>query len=239
MEKELFEKIYTTIFYTRSSSPLHELYYSMEFNLKNCPLDSKEVLDLGCGAGIFSLYAALVANARKVYALDEFEGHGNPSKNYERFRSQIKKYNLSDIITLIKANGVTYNFVGQTFDVIYCSNVLHHIFPKNKQNNESAIMAFFSKLKDLLRPKGKVIVQEVMRHNITEFLPRRFNSMGVDWKTKRNASEWAYLFKQAGFREVKSRYYTPMPFRHMPFRLFTDNTISSFMFLSRYVLECR
>ena len=173
INKALFEKLYAKIdALNKRQVSLQRFYYSVEFNLKNTPLTGKTVLDLGCGSGTFSLYAALVANAQKVIALDKFEGCGASALNYKTLRSLLKIYNLTDIITLIKADGLTYEFNEKPFDVIYCSYVLHHLFPKTGQNKEATIIEFLTRLKSLLSRGGIILVQEVMRHNIAEYLPR-------------------------------------------------------------------
>ena len=218
---------------------LSQYYYSLEFDFKDCTLRGKTILDFGCGSGIFSLYTALIAESEKVYSLDEFEGHGSDPKHYEKFQRLLKTYKLTDRIELIKANGIKYDFKDLKFDVIYFSNVLHHLFPRGSNIDESLIKNFFEKIKRLLKPKGTVVAQEVMRYNIIDFLPSRFNYTGINWKTKLNASEWLSFFRRAGFKQNFVNYFVPYHFRFTPLKRIMSNAICSFFLLSRYTLVCR
>ncbi|NVM30905.1 MAG: class I SAM-dependent methyltransferase [Candidatus Helarchaeota archaeon] len=188
---------------------------------------------------MFSLYAALVGAADKIVSIDEFMGKGSPTGNYDRLCQLLETLKLTKKITVIKADGVTHDFLGQKFDVIYCSYVLHHIFPKTKKDDTAAIINLFEKLRALLNPGGIIIVHEIMRHNFAEYLPRRFSPFQVNWKTKRDASEWKQFFHQAGFKRVNTRYYVPFFFSYSPFRSILSNKVAAFFLTSRYVLECK
>ncbi|MHA1265320.1 MAG: class I SAM-dependent methyltransferase [Candidatus Helarchaeota archaeon] len=239
---QIFENLYYVIPPRKLFLSVKAYYQSIAFDFKNCPLKGKTILDFGCGNGLFSLYSILVANAQKVTSIDEFQGHGSPKIAYHIFAHIIKKYHLQQKITLIKANGLTYDFGTQKFDVIYCSYVLHHLFPKNQisiTEELARILAYFKKLKNLLSFKGVLIIREAMRHNFLEWLPRRFTPFHVNWVSKRDASEWSTFLYQAGFKLVKTRYYIPYYLDLHPFRALASNRLAAFFSTSRYVLECR
>lgn len=238
-KKLLFEKLYYSHFQDRKIIPVHGYYQSIDFDFKNTPLQNKTILDFGCGSGLFSFYLILIAGAKYVVAIDEFEGKGAPILNYRRFTTLLKDLALMERLSLIKADGVSYDFNEQRFDIIYCSYVLHHIFPKIQNENPVPIMKLLKKFKSLLNPGGKIIIREVMRHNITEHFPKRLKPFSVNWKTKRNSIEWIKFFKNTGFRQISTRYYIPFYFHYFPLSVLLGNRIGSYFLTSRYVLECQ
>lgn len=210
----------------------------MEFDFKNVSLQNRVILDFGCGSGLSSLYFTLIAGASKVFSIDEFEGRGAPIESYQRLQRILNIYDLTRNITLIKADGVSHDFKQQKFDIIYCSYVLHHIFPKQPREDTHAILNCLKKFKQLLIPRGFLIIREVMRHNITEFLPRRIAPLKVRWESKRDAKEWVHFLRQAGFSKISVRYYAPYFLNIRPLNKFIENKFASFTLNSRYVLEC-
>ncbi len=237
--RDLFEKIYNSYVPRRKLIPVTGYYQSIKFDFQNYSLRGKDILDFGCGSGLFSLYGVLMGNVKSVVSIDEFEGRGSAKESYERLQLILKKFQLTNNIHLIKANGMIYDFGEDQFDIIYFSYVLHHLFPKSKRNDKSEIVAFFKKLKGLLKTEGILIIREVMAHNFTEYLPNRLKIFPVRWDTKRNNTEWKELLYEAGFRHVLTRFYVPFYLHYFPFKLLLSNKLASYFLTSRYVLECK
>jgi FkbM family methyltransferase len=76
--------------------PLEEVYVQNVYDQKSVTIPPNGVvLDVGAHIGTFSLYAAKVCKARKVYSFEPLP------KNYEILKMNVKNNHLSDIITPI------------------------------------------------------------------------------------------------------------------------------------------
>ena len=237
--RAIFEKILYSYIPRRKIIPVNGYYQSVNFDLHSGSLEGKELLDFGCGTGLFSLYAILIGEAKSVLSIDEFEGRGSSEKNCDRLQLILRRFKLTNKIHLVKANGMTYDFKDRQFDIIYFSYVLHHLFPKSDRDDRNVITSFLKKMKRLLKPRGSIIIREVMRRNFTEHFPPRIKIFPVRWETKRNDTEWKDLLYKAGFTHVVSRFYVPYYLHYFPFNLLLSNKLASYFLTSRYVLECR
>lgn len=79
---------------------------------------NKKILEVGCGTGQFSNYLAIGTN-NKIYALDATL---NSLKLAKKFSDQ----NKIDNITYINASIFSDIFYENSFDLVFCSGVLHH-----------------------------------------------------------------------------------------------------------------
>ena len=237
--RAIFEKIYYLYIPRRKIIPVNGYYQSVNFDFQSFSLQGRDILDFGCGTGLFSLYAILIGEAKSVLSIDEFEGRGSSEKNFDRLQIILRKFKLTNRIHLVKANGMTYDFKDRQFDIIYFAYVCHHLFPKSDRDDRNAISSFFKKMKRLLKPRGSIIIREVMRRNITEHFPPRIKIFPVRWETKRNDMEWKGLLYKAGFTSVSTRFYVPYYLYYFPFKLILNNKVASYFLTSRYVLECK
>lgn len=107
------------------------------------------ILDFGCGIGIFSSLLSLEFNERKVFGYDSCE------KSIIYAKKTIETDNVFFISKLEKIN--------RKFEDIIIADVLHHI-PYQKQKKT------ILKLKELLTPNGKIVIQDIDKNCFPKYL---------------------------------------------------------------------
>lgn len=107
----------------------------------------KKILDLGCGLGEASVYFAL--KKMKVIALDISPGMLSCTKKLA------EKYKVLDRITLLEAGAETLPLKGESVDLVFGGNVLHHVDIK-KTSKE---------VKRILKKGGRAVFIEPLGYN--------------------------------------------------------------------------
>jgi len=104
----------------------------------------QNVVDIGAGGGYFSLrFAELVRREGKVFAVDTNSGF------LEFIKNSCREKGLDNVETvLVTEDGLT---LPENFDLVFMRNVCHHI-PNRPE--------YFRKLKDFLKPGGRVAIVE-------------------------------------------------------------------------------
>ena len=108
--------------------------------------DSGDILDLGCGFGLFSLYYAMMSPGRRVTGVDL-----NPRRiaMAQRCAAALGVTNA----TYVAQDAVAWRGT-RTFDAIYMLDLVHHL-PK------ASVEDTLRKIADLLAPGGVLIVKDV------------------------------------------------------------------------------
>lgn len=109
-------------------------------------------LDLGCGAGEYSIYAAkLVGGAGTVYAID-----GN-EKGIELFETDIFNQNLRNVFTIVANIFAPFEIEDNSVDVCFIATVLHS--PQAFEDSKE----LFKEIKRVLKPSGKLAILEMKK----------------------------------------------------------------------------
>jgi len=113
--------------------------------LRTLTLQPKQnVADIGAGGGYFSLrFAELVGKKGKVFAVD------TNSKFLEFITNSAREKGLANVETVLVTNESLT--LPENVDLVFMRNVCHHI--PNR-------LEYFRKLKDLLKPGGRVAIVE-------------------------------------------------------------------------------
>jgi cyclopropane fatty-acyl-phospholipid synthase-like methyltransferase len=186
------------------------------------------LIDLGCGNAEKALFFAQELGM-KVTAMDEFEGHGSDAR-LEDIGKKVNSLGLSERVSVIKLDALQIEQLGQTFDVVFIQNVLHHIFPWPESKNSERIKSFFNELRKILSQRGLIYITDAGRWNFWDRLHRvipgkwyqakLFSSINqVDFNTKTPASVWQVYLKEAGFHKLFLEYYVPYEFRRLKWAL--------------------
>lgn len=112
-------------------------------NLQN--LEGKKLLDLGCGAGENSVYFAL--KGANCVATDYSFGM------LETAQQLAEKYGVTIETRCVNAEEI--DFPDDIFDIVYASNLLHHVRP------ETAL----KEMHRVCKPGGKVCFWDPLKHN--------------------------------------------------------------------------
>lgn len=121
--------------------------------------------DLGCGTGLFTVYAA--HKAKKVYAVDYDESI------LEVARENIEKSGLSDKITLIHSNALSVK-LPEKVDVVFCEMLSIWMI------EEPEILVMNHAQKNLLKPRGITIPEKVI--NLAELCNADYVFGGIEMK---------------------------------------------------------
>jgi len=222
---ELFKKYYNA----NTKNVAENAHYHFQEQLLGIPLNKKTVLELGCGKGFFALWLALVGNAAKVVAIDEYEGFGEDKNNYEFFKKVIEENSLR--IELQKTDFLKNNFESGSFDIVVANYALHHIvrtgkYISNDAETRNQWIDVFSEIKRILKKDGVLILKEVTRFNLWRFLPLRFRYM--DWEIHPTKKEFIYVMQEAGFKNIKVRNVVNYKLRYLS-NLLEDSPVFSFV----------
>lgn len=199
---ELFKKYYNA----NTKNVAENAHYHFQEQLLGIPLNKKTVLELGCGKGFFALWLALVGNAAKVIAIDEYEGFGEDKNNYGFFEKTIEENGVN--IELVKMDFLKNKFESGSFDIVVANYALHHIvrtgkYISNDPGTRKQWIDVFFEIRRILKKDGVLILKEVTRFNLWRFLPLRFRYM--DWEIHPTKKEFAHVIRKAGFKNVDSR----------------------------------
>jgi 2-polyprenyl-3-methyl-5-hydroxy-6-metoxy-1,4-benzoquinol methylase len=156
-------------------------------------LPALDVADFGCGSGVLSV--SLARWARSVVAIDQ------SAEALAQARTRARREGLKNI-TFVREDLQALSLSTSTLDLVVLSQSLHHVEEPRAVLSEAA---------RLLRPKGKVVVLELMVH--TEgWVRERLGHRHLGFSPSRLESE----LKRAGFaslgRQVHDRQ-AASPFR--------------------------
>jgi|GEM_PF-5822421 cyclopropane fatty-acyl-phospholipid synthase-like methyltransferase len=124
----------------------------------------KNVLDIGCGDGVRTVYYAIKYIPKKIVAVDNWVGCGSEINGKNKFEKLISGSGLKNI-EIKQADVLKIEFEEQ-FDTIICGQVLHHLFEsqlsilKNEKLKNDCV-CFFKKVFGWLKPCGCLIIDEV------------------------------------------------------------------------------
>ncbi len=137
-----------------------------------------ELLDIGCGAGNYSLTLLQELPALNVTLVDLSRPMLN--RAVERITAVIAKTAVStNTITPIQGDIRTIKLGEQQFDIIVAAAVLHHL------RGEDEWHSLFSKLHDSLRPGGSLWIFDLIEHEITAvqtLMWKRYGQYLTDFK---------------------------------------------------------
>jgi len=158
------------------------------------PGESEKILDVGCGWGNISI--ELLKRGLNVIGLDYSE------KAIEICKKTAKKLGLDDA-GFICENATKTKFENMSFDVIYCADLVEHLYPDD-------FFALLGEAKRILKMGGKLIIYTPNPFHIFELLKRyniilKKDTSHVDYKTmdelKKSLSGNGFLVKKAYYIE--------------------------------------
>jgi cyclopropane fatty-acyl-phospholipid synthase-like methyltransferase len=208
-----------------------------EFLFGGIPLAGAHVLDVGCGKGAWSMWAAL-HGAQRVVGIEP-GADGSSKGSLDDLRRSVT------ILEIEKQVEARCEFLHELrrpdapYDVVVMHNVINHL-------DEEAVMVlhqdrvawrkYATQLKDLrsrMRAGGWLIVADCARANLwprlgltSPFVP------SIEWHKHQNPDTWIAICTQAGFRKVDLRW-SPL----QPFTRVTANWLVQYLTCSHFVLR--
>jgi len=232
-----FQEIYHR--YYSDHEPYDAFLFHAQEELKDLSLEGKEVLEIGCGRGSFSLYMALWGNAKKVLALDESAGFGADETHLRRLEETVRNHSILNVETM-KASINTTAFPKERFDVIVANFSLHHVirsswFPPENEKAQKELLELCTALKACLRKNGTLVLREMSRMNFWRFMPYRWKMSHIDWEIHPTLKEWLLVLNQTGFKDVSYEFLTPYFLSTWP-SFVVRNRLANFFFSSTFYL---
>ena len=195
--------------------------YKHDWLEAHCKVGTK-TLDFACGSGENGIYAASVGS--DVVGIDiSPEGVENSRANAERFG--VEKHCKFEVM-----DGENMSFKTDTFDFAVEYGALHHV----------DLEAALSELARVLRPGGKMMCVEAMRHNpLIHWYRKRTPHLRTEWEVEHILGVESLDIMRKYFNGVKVRYFHLSALALVPFRktFLFPVLLPLFNFLDRIILS--
>ncbi len=202
-------------------------------------LKDARVLDIGCGKGTTTFYAAL-CGAKEVVGLDP-EAAGSTAGSSRTFLKIREELGLAQCVHR-PIDFLSYS-TKTPFDLVIMYNSINHIrevtsnIRRDQVAHESQSQVI-TQIAQMLRVNGWVIFCDASRRNLFNDLglPSPF-SRTINRKVHQSLGAWRYLLAEHGFGDFCHNWYVPyiVPWA----RVLLDNSISNYLTFSHFVLRSR
>lgn len=204
--------------FLKSSGPQVEWAYRQTI----AGIDASKVtraLEIGSGNGHFAMWYCLRYPQVTLDCLDEYEGHGNPARNFNDFRSAISAMKLTNC-SVTKVSLEDAELPREHYDLVLACSVLHHIHEYSisllaDQSKMDSAVQTFAKVHSFLRPGGLFVARESATHNIRQYV-EALNYNRVDYSTKQEPEAWKEAALRGGFERAQIVYHHPWKLRWLP-----------------------
>ncbi len=227
----------------RKTAPV--LWERVEFwlrqSLRDLEFTGKAVLDIGAGDGLFSCYMALHGAARVVALEPELAGAGRHARM--TLIERVQALQLNNVIGLADTFQ-DYAGSSREFDVIVAHDVINHLDEHavaalhRDPRARASYAALLTKLYELLKPGGVLVMADCARDNLFAWLGVR-NPVAptIEWVKHQNPDLWMGLLHEAGFERAELHWTYPRRLRM--FGRLLDSRVMAFLMESHFVLHAR
>jgi SAM-dependent methyltransferase len=215
----------------------------LDYLFSGIELRDRTVLDIGGGAGLLSLYAA-VRGARSAVCVEP-EGAGasvDLRAKFERFRDTVDPQLP---VTFVGDTIQSYLQRSSGFDVIVCANAVNHlnedacVHLQDSPGAEKEYLALFELLNRATNPGGWFVATDCAKSNFFAALGMSSPFMpDIEWHKHQNPDVWAQLLRRSGFSNVKIEWSSPNTLGPIG-RLLLGNRLVAYFFLSHFRLSMR
>jgi len=167
-----------------------------------------KILDAGCGSGLITKIVFKIAKEKKLAGV-MFHAFDLTKAMLHIFRKWIKNNNLQNI-ELKQANVLKLEKLPKhwkNYDLIISSAMLEYV---SKEELKIAL----SNLRNLLKPKGTMIIFITKQNFVTNWLVRKW------WKARTyNKNEMEQIFSEVGFKTISFKQFL-QPYTYLNFGMF-------------------
>ena len=170
-------------------------------------LQHKTLLEIGCGDGVYSIWAKL-NGANSVIGLEP-EAKGSSAGSGQKFNSFIWKLKL-DGIKCLPETIESFNPNGKKFDIVLSYSSINHLDEyacmelERDLNAQEKYLKIFKKIKSMMRPNGKLIILDNSNKNFFGLFGKRSPfAPDINWKKHQPPEVWIQLLKKSGFANPK------------------------------------
>lgn len=202
-------------------------------------LKGARVLNVGCGKGTTTFYAAL-CGAKEVVGLDP-EASGSTTGSTQTFSKIREELGLEQCI-LEPMDFMAYS-AETPFDLVLLYNSINHIreVTSDIRRDEAARKSqgrVIAQIAKVLKVNGWVVLCDAGRRNLFGDLGLRSPlAPTISWNAHQNLGAWRRLLAEHGFGDFCHNWYVPyiVPWA----RVLLDNPISNYLTFSHFVLRGR
>jgi cyclopropane fatty-acyl-phospholipid synthase-like methyltransferase len=202
-------------------------------------LAGAHVLEVGCGTGAWSLWAAL-HGAERVVALEP-ETDGSTSGTLATLRRSIGMLGLEEKVVASEQFLQDLPRQQRPFDVVVMYDVINHLDEEavTRLHHDRAAfdryVAAFQKLHEQMRTGGWLIVADCARNNFWNQLGQKSPfAPPIEWHKHQNPQVWIDVLQSAGFT-FSDLAWSPL----QPFPRATSNWLVQYLTCSHFVLRVR
>jgi 2-polyprenyl-3-methyl-5-hydroxy-6-metoxy-1,4-benzoquinol methylase len=206
-------------------------------------LEGKDVLDVGGGTGIYSLFTSF-CGARSVVCLEPEAAGSLGAGVSARFNQLSETLGLKGT-ELQNATLQAFEPNGRQFDVILLNNSVNHLDePACIELHKSAaaretFSAIFARLAALARPGAALILTDVSSKNFWPMVGLRNPLVNrLAWHKHQPPGIWSSLLQKHGFVQESLTWTSPSVLG-APGKLFAANAAAAFFFSSHFRLRMR
>jgi len=201
----------------------------------------KKMLEIGCGKGLFCMWASMLG-AQQVVGLEPLEeGSFDSSEIYSEFQQMVDKLKLENI-DILPERVEDYDNKGSEFDIVLSIASINHLDEDHcidlHDNEESMNIykAIFRNIACKTKNGGKLIILDCSNRNIfadigvTNPMEKR-----IEWFKHHSPEFWAELLSECGFSQPKISWLSGRFLRYL--RIYKRNKILSYFIDSAFKLE--
>jgi SAM-dependent methyltransferase len=208
------------------------------FVFAGIPIAGCRVLDVGCGVGALTVWAAL-HGASHVVGLEPQLAGSTPGSSASLARV-IDDFDLHDNVKLEHVPLDSYQGSGE-FDLAILNAAVNHLNEAavvRLHRDESAVAEYVTALqplRELLRTGAFVIVADCARRSLWEAIGVQGPwTRGIEWEKHQQPHTWIDVFRRAGFEPYDVRW---SPLRRTGW--LTGNRIVQYFTMAHFVLRLR
>lgn len=168
--------------------------------------DEGDILDIGCGFGLFAAYFGQTQPARRIVGVDPNE------RRIDLARKVSAGLGLSHTFIPGDARSVQLEARAGGFAGAYVLDVMHHI-PREDQ------LTLLARLRDLLAPRGVLVVKDITTEpRLGLEFTRVLDRVMVGWNEPlayRHHREWGEMLTTLGFKVRMVRVPDVLPYPHV------------------------
>ena len=211
------------------------IFYGINFNDKN-------ILDIGSGTGIFSVYSS-IAGAKNVVSLEP-EHKGSSEKSLDKFSMLIKNFGCQNI-NVVSQKIQDYKPDNIKFDIIILHNTINHLdedaaINLNKDLSSKEIyLNIFKELKNICNQNCTLIITDCSRHNF--FGDLRINNPFVpqiEWNKHCTPYLWKKLLAKSKFKNIEIKWINHNSTRNIG-KYIIGNKYLSYFLNSYFLIKCK
>tara|TARA_Y100001970_G_scaffold199595_1_gene242794 strand:+ start:29447 stop:31381 length:1935 start_codon:yes stop_codon:yes gene_type:complete len=214
---------------------LYKLFGGINFKNKN-------VLDIGSGTGIFSIYSSF-AGAKNVYSLEP-EDEGSSELMLDNF-FKLKNMFQCDNINIIDKKLQDFYNNDIKFDIVILHNTINHldedatINVHNNLTSQKKFIKIFKEIKNMLNEDAEIIITDCSKYNL-------FGDLGIknpfapqiEWEKHNSPYAWKKILLKSEFHSITVEWINHNSLRSIGSWLFGNKYMSYFL-NSYFLIKCK